>query len=385
MVVASGVQQETVWARAAPSWLYAAAVFASAGLVFVVEPMVARMVLPRLGGSSAVWNTSLAFFQAALLAGYAYAHGLQRLRSLKAQMAVHIAVLALAALTLPLRISDPFGPPSLTHPALWLLGVLVVSVGPAFAALSATAPLLQAWFARLAPASAGGSDPYRLYAASNLGSLLALVAYPVLVEPLLRLKLQAAAWSLGYGLFVLAVFALAALSRRAKASEAPPLANAAPAPWSERLVWIGLSAATSSLLLGVTAHITQDVASAPFLWVIPLALYLLSFVIAFQARPLIAPRVALGLQAAFAPLAAALYSLLQAPWLYQLAANLGAFFFTALVCHHALARRRPAPARLTDFYLSLSLGGVIGGAFKAFIAPVIFNAVWEYPIVLGLA
>jgi spermidine synthase len=385
MVVASGVQQETVWARAAPSWLYAVAVFASAGLVFVVEPMVARMVLPRLGGSSAVWNTSLAFFQAALLAGYAYAHGLQRLRSLKAQMAVHIAVLALAALTLPLRISDPFGPPSLTHPALWLLGVLVVSVGPAFAALSATAPLLQAWFARLAPASAGGSDPYRLYAASNLGSLLALVAYPVLVEPLLRLKLQAAAWSLGYGLFVLVVFALAALSRRAKASEAPPLANAAPAPWSERLVWIGLSAATSSLLLGVTAHITQDVASAPFLWVIPLALYLLSFVIAFQARPLIAPRVALGLQAAFAPLAAALYSLLQAPWLYQLAANLGAFFFTALVCHHALARRRPAPARLTDFYLSLSLGGVIGGAFNAFIAPVIFNAVWEYPIVLGLA
>jgi spermidine synthase len=385
MVVASGVQQETVWARAAPSWLYAAAVFASAGLVFVVEPMVARMVLPRLGGSSAVWNTSLAFFQAALLAGYAYAHGLQRLRSLKAQMAVHIAVLALAALTLPLRISDPFGPPSLTHPALWLLGVLVVSVGPAFAALSATAPLLQAWFARLAPASAGGTDPYRLYAASNLGSLLALVAYPVLVEPLLRLKLQAAAWSLGYGLFVLVVFALAALSRRAKASEAPPLADAAPALWSERLVWIGLSAATSSLLLGVTAHITQDVASAPFLWVIPLALYLLSFVIAFQARPLIAPRVALGLQAAFAPLAAALYSLLQAPWLYQLAANLGAFFFTALVCHHALARRRPAPARLTDFYLSLSLGGVIGGAFNAFIAPVIFNAVWEYPIVLGLA
>jgi spermidine synthase len=388
MVLASGVQQEEFRATAAaPSALYAVAVFASAGLVFLVEPMVARMVLPRLGGSSAVWNTSLAFFQAALLAGYAYAHVLQRLTSLKAQMAAHIAVLALAALTLPLRISEVFGPPSIEHPAFWLLGVLLVSVGPAFAALSATAPLLQAWYARLAPAAMGGADPYRLYAASNLGSLLALVAYPVLVEPLMRLKLQAGAWSIGYGLFVVIVFALAALSRRTRgqAQALAPLAEAPPVALAERLVWIGLSAATSSLLLGVTAHITQDVASAPFLWVIPLALYLLSFVIAFQARPLIPPAIALWFQALLAPVAAALYSLLQAPWLYQLAANLGAFFFTALVCHHALAHRRPAPGRLTDFYLSMSLGGVIGGAFNAFVAPVIFNAVWEYPIVLGLA
>ena len=385
MAELGGVLDSGVEVRPASSWLYTVAVFASAGLVFLVEPMVARMVLPRLGGSSAVWNTSLAFFQAALLAGYAYAHILQRLKSLKAQMAAHIAVLALAALTLPLRILEWFGPPSSDHPAFWLLGVLLVSVGPAFAALSATAPLLQAWYARLAPAASGGNDPYRLYAASNLGSLLALIAYPVLVEPLMRLKLQAVAWSLGYGGFVLVVFALAALTRRAKAQDLPPLAAAAPIAWRERLVWIGLSAATSSLLLGVTAHITQDVASAPFLWVIPLALYLLSFVIAFQARPLIAPGVALWLQAAFAPLAAALYSLLQAPWLYQLGANLGVFFFTALVCHQALAHRRPAPARLTDFYLSMSLGGVIGGAFNAFVAPVIFNAVWEYPIVLGLA
>ncbi|HEY4031030.1 MAG TPA: fused MFS/spermidine synthase [Caulobacteraceae bacterium] len=396
MVLASSVQQQDTRVKAAaPSALYAMAVFASAGLVFLVEPMIARMVLPRLGGSSAVWNTSLVFFQAALLAGYAYAHALQRLTSLKAQMAAHIAVLAVAALTLPLRISEVFGPPSIDHPAFWLLGVLLVSVGPAFAALSATAPLLQAWYARLSPVAAGGADPYRLYAASNLGSLLALVAYPVLVEPLMRLKLQGVAWSIGYGLFVLVVFAVAVLSRRAQASQAkeaqadgqelPPLAATPPVVLTERLVWIGLSAATSSLLLGVTAHITQDVASAPFLWVIPLALYLLSFVIAFQAKPLIRPGIALWLQAALAPLAAALYSLLQAPWLYQLGVNLGAFFFTALVCHHALAHRRPAPARLTDFYLAMSLGGVIGGAFNAFVAPVIFNAVWEYPIVLGLA
>ena len=385
MADSGGVQRLALGKGAAPPWLYALAVFSSAALVFLVEPMIARMVLPRLGGSSAVWNTSLAFFQAALLAGYAYAHALQRLRSLKAQMAVHLAVMLLAALTLPLRISDLLGPPSLDQPALWLIGVLAVSVGAPFAALSATAPLLQSWYARLSPTEAGGNDPYRLYAASNLGSLLALISYPVLVEPLMRLKLQSLSWSLGYGLFAVLVLALILVARRGRAHALPPLAEAPPVRWSERLVWIGLSAATSSLLLGVTAHITQDVASAPFLWVIPLALYLLTYVIAFQSRPLVEPRVALWLQAAFAPFAAALYSLLQAPWLTQLGANLGVFFFTALVCHQALAGRRPAPARLTEFYLLMSVGGVIGGAFNAFVAPVIFNAVWEYPLVLGLA
>ncbi len=371
------------YSRAVPSWLFALAVFASAALVFLVEPMAARMVLPRLGGSPAVWNTSLAFFQAALLAGYAYAHALQRIVSLKRQMAAHLAVVVLAAAVLPLRISQAFGPPSIDQPAIWLLGVLAVSIGAPFAALSATAPLLQAWYARLA--GTADKDPYVLYAASNLGSLLALVSYPVLVEPLLRLKMQSLAWSTGYGLFVILLLALAARARRAPVVDAALAPPAAPVAWKARLIWIGLSAATSSLLLGVTAHITQDVASAPFLWVIPLALYLLSFVIAFQGRPAIPPAVALYLQAASVPVAAALYSLLQAPWLAQLGFNLAAFFFTALVCHQALAARKPAPARLTDFYLSMSLGGVIGGSFNAFLAPVMFNAVWEYPIVLGLA
>jgi spermidine synthase len=374
-------------ARAVPASLFTVAVFASAGLVFLVEPMIARMVLPRLGGSSSVWNTSLAFFQAALLAGYAYAHLLQRVRALRVQMGVHLAVLGLAALALPLRISDAMGPPSVDQPALWLLGVLALSIGAPFAALSATAPLLQAWYARLSRTEAGAKDPYILYAASNLGSLLALIVYPALVEPLLRLHVQALAWSVGYGLFAALLVALIVMARR-RAGQAEPAVEASAAPpvtWLQRVIWVGLAAATSSLLLGVTAHITQDVASAPFLWVIPLALYLLTFVIAFQAKPLISPAWALGLQAAFVPLAAALYSMLQAPWLLELGGNLGAFFFTALVCHQALSARRPDPARLTDFYLSMSLGGVIGGAFNAFAAPLIFNAVWEYPIVLGLA
>ncbi len=359
----------------------------SASLVFLVEPMVARMVLPRLGGSAGVWNTSLAFFQAALLAGYAYAHGLQRIPSLRGQVAVHLAVLALAALALPLRITDLFGGASVDRPALWLLGVLAVSIGPPFAALSASAPLLQAWWARLRPGGGPGRDPYGLYAASNLGSLLALLAYPVLVEPLLPLKAQALTWSLGYGLFTLLIVTLALLAQVGPGRDAPAAkaADAPPVSWRMRLPWIALAATTSSLLLGVTAHITQDVGAAPFLWVLPLALYLLSFVIAFQTRPAIAPGVALYLQAALAPLAAALLCLLQTPWPLQLAANLGAVFFSALICHQALSARRPDPARLTDFYLSIALGGVIGGAFNAFAAPVVFNAVWEYPVVLGLA
>ena len=382
MVTVQGVASARI-----PSALFAVAVFASASLVFLVEPMVARMVLPRLGGATAVWNTSLAFFQAALLAGYGYAHLLQRVRELKAQIAIHLLMLAVAALTLPLRITDVLGAPSSSQPGLWLLGVLAVSVGTPFAVLSATAPLIQTWYARLSAAQEGAPrDPYTLYVASNLGSLIALIAYPVVIEPLLGLHRQAWLWTVGYGLFALLVALLAAFAWGRRGIDFAPSATASPpVTWRERSVWIALSAAASSLLLGVTAHITQDVASAPFVWVVPLALYLLSFVIAFQRRPAIPAGWALILQAAFVPFAAALYSLLQAPWLEQLAVNLGAFFFSALVCHQALSARRPDPARLTDFYLSISLGGVLGGAFNAFLAPLIFNAVWEYPIVLGLA
>src|SRR5512143_1345626 len=178
----------------ASSALFAVTVFTSAALVFLVEPMVAKLVLPRLGGSPSVWNTSLAFFQAALLAGYGYAHALQRLRSLRAQAMAHGAVLLLAAIALPLRINELIGPPSSTHPTLWLLGVLSVSIGAPFAVLSATAPLVQAWHARMFGEGERG-DPYVLYAASNLGSLLALLAYPVIVEPGLTLHAQRLSWS----------------------------------------------------------------------------------------------------------------------------------------------------------------------------------------------
>lgn len=365
--------------------LFAVTVFASATLVFLVQPMVAKLVLPLLGGSPSVWNTSVAFFQAALLAGYGYAHLLQRLPTLRAQALAHMSALAAAAVVLPLSVRQPFGPPSVDHPILWLLGVLAVSIGAPFAVLSATAPLAQAWHARVF-GGATGREPYVLYAASNLGSLLALVAYPVVIEPNLTLGAQQAGWSLGYGGFLLLIGALALVTMRSGAAPSiERIARAAPSSWPERLRWTALAAAPSSLMLGVTAHITTDVASAPFLWVVPLALYLATFVVAFAARPPIPPAVTLPLQAATAAASAVLIPFGTAPLPAQFAAHLSAFFFTALMCHQALVASRPPPERLTEFYFWMSLGGVVGGAFNAFLAPAIFDNVWEYPLVLVLA
>ncbi len=386
-VIAQPAPAVQVGARAAPDFAFAATAFASAALVFSVEPMVARLVLPLLGGSAAVWNTSLAFFQAALLVGYLYAHLLQRLASVRAQIVLHAGVLAAAALVLPLHVIAPFGPPSPTQPALWLATVLAVSVGPPFAALSATAPLVQAWHAR-AIRHPGAKEPYALYAASNLGSLLALVAYPVAVEPLTPLHAQTLDWSFGYAGFGLLIAMLGMLVwRAAPTGETPALAaaSAARVAWRERLTWLALAAIPSSLMLGVTSYITTDLGSAPFLWAIPLALYLMTFVVAFQARPLIPPRAALAIQAGAIGLLAVFFR----PWSFgfvvEAAIQVGAFFFTALICHQALTGRRPEPGRLTEFYIWMSLGGVVGGAFNAFLAPLIFRTVVEYPGALVLA
>ncbi len=364
-------------------WLFAAAVFVSASLIFVVQPMLARMILPRLGGSSMVWNTSLVFFQAALLAGYFYADLLQRIVSLRRQMVVHLAVLAVGALALPLRISGLLGDPWTSAPAVWLVLSMALSIGAPFAALSATAPLIQAWYGRLHGAK--GANPYVLYAASNLGSLLALLAYPLVVEPFARLGSQSVGWSLGYLVFGVIVAGMVALTWRSRAQANVAAAPAAAITWNERRIWLALSAAPSSLLLGVTGHISADIASAPFLWVLPLALYLVTFIVAFQARPSSFETLAPLLRVVFVPEALLLFAVPGAHPLIQLPIHLLAFFFTAQVCAFALARRRPPPARLTEFFLWLSVGGVLGGAFNALIAPLIFNGVWEYPIVLILA
>lgn len=368
--------------------LFGLTVFASASLVFMVQPMAAKLILPLLGGAPAVWNTSMAFFQGALLAGYAYAHLLQRVRSMRRQAVIHAAALLIAALVLPLRVHELLGPPSSDHPALWLLAALGLMVGGPFAILSATAPLAQAWHARVFTAGEG-RGPYVLYAASNLGSLIALLAYPVAVEPSLALQAQSIGWSLGYGAFALLMICLGLLVARAPAVD-HPVAAAGPRPplrdlWRQRLTWVALAAIPSSLMLGVTTHLTTDVASAPFIWVVPLALYLLTFIIAFQDRPAIPPDAALLFQAAAVAACAVILPFKTTNLVVQLGVHLAAFFLTALVCHQGLVRRRPEPSRLTEFYLFLSLGGVVGGAFNAFVAPVVFNNVWEYPLVLALS
>lgn len=372
-------------ARPAPPALFALTVFSSAALVFLVQPMVAKLVLPLLGGSASVWNTSMAFFQIALLAGYGYAHLLQRIPSVRGQGITHCAALLLAALALPLRVNALAGPPSSEHPNLWLLAVLGLSIGAPFAVLSATAPLVQAWHARTVGA-AQGKEPYGLYAASNFGSLLALLAYPVVVEPALSLAGQRYGWSLGYGAFILVIGTLALTLSRTPGAGAAEGRSTAPEPgWRARLSWIALAAIPSSLMLGVTTYITTDVASAPFLWVLPLALYLTTFIIAFQDKPAIPPGLTLTLQAAAAAICVGLLPFRATFFGLQLGVHLAAFFLTALMCHQRLVARRPDPAHLTEFYFCLSLGGVIGGAFNAFLAPTIFSDVIEYPIVLALA
>jgi len=371
--------------RRAPPALFALTVFTSAALVFMVQPMVAKLVLPLLGGSSSVWNTSMAFFQLALLAGYFYAHLLQRIPSVRAQAMTHVAALIVAAVALPLRVTGLAGPPSTDHPNLWLLAVLTLSIGAPFAILSATAPLVQAWHARTIGA-AEGKEPYALYAASNLGSLIALLAYPLVMEPLTSLVGQRYGWSGGYLAFVLIIGALAVAVSRVRAASVERVVPSTPAPsWRDRIVWVALAAIPSSLMLGTTTYITTDVASAPFLWVLPLALYLTTFIIAFQEKPVIPLEVTLTFQGAALAACAAILPFRSTDFIVQFVIQLLAFFLTALMCHQRLVARRPDPAHLTVFYLCLSLGGVVGGAFNAFLAPVIFNNVWEYPLVLALA
>ncbi|QBX37903.1 spermidine synthase [Brevundimonas sp. S30B] len=377
---------------AATPLLFAVAIFTSASLVFLVQPMAAKLILPMLGGSPSVWNTSMVFFQAALLAGYGYAHLLQRVKSIRIQASIHLALLLAAALFLPLQISGAMGEPDPAAPIAWLLATLAISVGAPFAVLSATAPLLQAWYARVRAGYPDGHNPYVLYAASNLGSFLALLAYPAVVEPLMTLSGQRGLWSGGYGVFVALIAALAVIVWRRRedksVAEPAPLPRSAPLTWKARAILILLAAAPSSLMLGVTTHLSTDVASAPFLWVAPLALYLLTFVIAFTNKPIIPVWVTLLVQAALVASCVSMLAFRTGFWPVMFALHIATFFFTALMCHQLLALRRPPPDRLTEFYLLLSLGGVLGGAFNALVAPAIFNMVWEYPLVLiavGLA
>ena len=364
-------------------------VFLSAALVFLVQPMFARMATPLLGGSPNVWNVSLVCFQAALLAGYAYAHLLTHLvKSLSRQVMVHGALLVLAALVLPFELTGLFGDPDPARPALWLIGVFAVSIAPPFAIISATAPLIQAWYARTGREDA--HDPYHLYAASNAGSLLGLAAYPLLLEPLAPLAGQAMAWSVGYGVLLVLLIGCGLLTLRAPAPGAAVLpARAADGQgarsnlWRQRLWWLVLAFVPSSLLVGVTTHIATDVASAPFLWAPPLMLYIGSFIVVFAKRPPISLPAAMAVLPVCIGLALFTLSKVSGvPTLLSFVVHLIALFFAAVACHGLLAHDRPETGRLTEFYLLMSLGGVLGGAFNALLVPVIFTSVAEYPLML---
>ena len=369
--------------------VYAAATLLGASLLFVVEPMVAKMALPLLGGSPSVWNTCMMFFQAVLLAGYAYAHLLTKHFTARTQLTVHLVVLALPLAFLPVALPAGWSPPTDGSPIPWLLGLLAVAAGVPFFVLSTTGPLLQRWLAGTDHPDA--KDPYFLYAASNLGSLAALLAYPLLVEPRLRLAPQAAAWSGGYAVFAVLVGAcgLLAIKRRAP-RVAQALARAARVPWSRRLWWVLLAAVPSSAVLGVTQFLTTDVAAVPLLWVIPLALYLATFIVAFSRRPLVPLRVS---SVALAILAVGTAASFWIPFFVGFRTSLwilvplhlATLFAVGLVCHGRLAADRPEPSHLTGFYLAIGVGGVAGGAFNALAAPLVFKSVVEYPLVLLLA
>ncbi len=374
---------------------FAATMFLSAALLFWIQPLFTKMVLPFLGGSPAVWNTAMMFFQAALLAGYAYAHVSAQLLGVKRQAALHLVVLALALLVLPVSAAG-LTPPPAEAPVPWLIYALAVSLGLPFFALSANASMLQLWVAHTRhPAAA---NPYFLYGASNLGSILALLAYPVLAEPLFRLGEQSWIWSGGYALLLLLIGGCAVLMWRDfaadPASAAPASADPAkgrekaPAPITNlrRAHWVLLAFAPSSLLLGVTTHLSTNIAAVPLLWIVPLVLYLLTFVIVFARRPLFP-------HDAFVRSQPLVILVLVVPLFLSGSVNLAAlhplhllvFFLLALACHGELAARRPAPSRLTEFYLWMSVGGLLGGVFNVLIAPALFNDMVEYPLAIAAA
>jgi hypothetical protein len=365
------------------------AIFLSAVLLFAVEPMFTKMVLPRLGGAPQVWSVAIVFFQAALLAGYAFAHLLTRFLPGRPSMLIQLGVLVGAALTLPLSIASGWGrPPPTVGEAFWLLGLFAASIGLPFFALAANTPLLQAWFARTDHPAA--RDPYFLYAASNVGSFLALIAYPLAIEPLITLTDQTRFWTFGFYLLILTIAGCVYLFWRAPqyvpAAVADDSAEPAAPTWRDALIWMGLAAVPSGLLVAVTAHISTDVAAVPLLWVLPLALYLLTFVIVFSRRPILPHAFVVAIQPVFILGLIAVIVFEPLKTIVQvIALHVAVFFVCALVAHGELARRRPPARYLTAFYMWMSAGGMIGGIAAALVAPHTFNWIAEYPILIALA
>lgn len=364
--------------RHATATAFVLAIFAGSFLLFLVQPMVARMALPKLGGAPSVWNSAMLVYQALLLGGYGYAHALGRL-SPRAQGGVHLGVLLVAALWLPIGLIATDLPAN-AQPAIWVPWLLGMSIGPLFFAVSAQAPLLQRWYS----SASGGRDPYALYAASNLGSFGGLIAYPLLVEPLLAVQAQRWLWSAGYGVVILLVAGCALMLPKA-AVRAAPKPTSAPPTRATVARWVLLAFVPSGLMLAATTYITTDIVAMPLLWVIPLGLYLLSFSIAFASN-----RAPADIITRITPVVVLLFGGIMVSG-FESRAYLNAIlalvllFTVSVALHTVVYRARPAPDRLTGFYLAMSLGGALGGVFSGLIAPLLFDWTWEYPLLILIA
>lgn len=368
--------------------LVTAAIFTAATLLFWVQPMFGKIVLPLLGGTPTVWAATLLFFQSALLAGYLYAHAIGRFLPLRAQVIVHIAVLVLAAMTLPVGIPAGTEPPAGSMPVFWLLGLFAMTVGAPYTAVAATSPLLQRWFSMSSHPAA--TNPYRLYVASNAGSLIGLLGYPLLVEPLAGTLFQTVLWSASFVIMTGLIGISAWVLQASAGAQATSLAEPAPRVSAfDRFRWVALSFVPSSLLLGVTTHITTDIAAMPLLWAVPLALYLVTFIIAFADQPILSRSILLKIEAlALALLSVQLLMGMQMMGMQSaatLATSLLAFFIIALARHSELVGVRPAAGNLTEFYLWMAAGGALGGVFNALVAPAAFDSILEYPLTLVAA
>ncbi len=367
------------------TWLYSGTILLGSLLLFLVQPMCAKMLLPLLGGTPAVWTTCMLFFQAGLLVGYAYAHWLPGRIGVGRHALLHLLALIGVYFLLPIRLPEDVREG--WHPVLWLLASLTLSAGLPFVLLAAGAPLVQTWFAARQVGNASPRDPYFLYAASNFGSFLALALFPLVLEPFLALDEQSELWRFGF-LAWAALMAFCVPFRFVRSTEvAAPPAKPDPAPtWKQRGRWIVLALIPSSLLLSVTTHLTTDVAAIPLLWLIPMALYLLTFTIVFARKDIVSPT----LLRRWLPLVVIVVLLVMMsessePLLVVMGVHLVGFFWLALVCHGELARSRPGAQHLTDFYLCLATGGVLGGVLNALVGPLLFPALIEYPLMIVLA
>jgi hypothetical protein len=368
--------------------LFAGTLFISASLMFVLQPLFGKLLLPLLGGSPAVWNTCMVFYQSLLFLGYLYAHFLSTRANQRRQIMIHAAIIMISLLALPVALPENIAPPTDSNPTFWLCWTLFLAIGLPYFVISTTSPLVQKWFANIGHHTS--HDPYYLYAASNAGSLLALLSYPFLLEPAIGLSLQKTSWSLGYLILCALIMTCAIVlwkSQQTKTNIEDYAPETSTLSLRQKSHWMALAFVPSSLLLGLTNFISTDIASVPLLWIIPLTLYLLSFVIVFSKwNHVIHPWMVKGQPVVLIPfIAYAFINPADLPYWTYLILHLLAFFFAVMVCHGELAKNRPSTQHLTSFYLIMSFAGMLGGMFNTFVAPFIFNGIYEYPLMIVAA